>query len=159
MKKNLSASLEDYLEAIFNLGSVAGVAHSKDIAAALGVSKPSVTGALKLLKKRGLANYQPYNCVTLTGRGRMLGAAVAKRHDILKSFFTNVLGVDHDAAQKAACKAEHSLGPKVISRLLHFLEFVSSRGTAGYPLADEFRDFFNDRTKSELEKGRGRKDE
>ena len=41
----LSASLEDYLEAIFNLAGESNVARSKDIAKLLGVAKPSVTGA------------------------------------------------------------------------------------------------------------------
>ncbi len=42
-KNNLSASLEDYLEAIYNLTVQKEVARSKDIAGALGVAKPSVT--------------------------------------------------------------------------------------------------------------------
>ena len=63
---NLSASLEDYLEAILNLTSESNVARSKDIAKLLSVSRSSVTGALRVLKKKGLANYKPYDYVTLT---------------------------------------------------------------------------------------------
>jgi len=44
---NLSASLEDYLEAIFNLAGESNIARSKDIAKLLGVSRASVTGALR----------------------------------------------------------------------------------------------------------------
>ena len=53
-KVNLSASLEDYLEAIFNLARKTDVARSRDIAEKLDVSKSSVTGALRLLKKKAL---------------------------------------------------------------------------------------------------------
>ena len=56
---DLSASLEDYLEAIFNIASQSKIARSKDIAKMLGVSKSSVTGALRALKEKGLANYEP----------------------------------------------------------------------------------------------------
>ena len=66
----LSASLEDYLEAIYNLAAEFNVVRSKNIAELLGVSKSSVTGAMRVLKKRGLANYKPYDCITLTESGQ-----------------------------------------------------------------------------------------
>ena len=67
---NLSSSLEDYLEAIFNLLKESNIARSKDIAESLGVSRASVTGALRVLKEKGLANYKPYDYITLTETGR-----------------------------------------------------------------------------------------
>jgi len=142
---NLSASLEDYLEAIFNLAGESNVAHSKDIAKLLGVSRSSVTGALRVLKKKGLANYKPYDYVTLTESGRAAAAEVARKHNILKSFFINVLGVEADIAQQAACKAEHILGPEVIARLLCFIEFVTRENKNGYDLAGKFKEFCNNR--------------
>jgi len=142
---NLSASLEDYLEAIFNLAGESDSARSKDIAKLLGVSRPSVTGALRTLKKKGLANYKPYDFVTLTKAGRAAAAEVVRRHSILKSFFVNVLGIDAEVAQRTACEAEHVLGPKVIARLLCFIEFVTQSGENGCDLADEFRRFCKNR--------------
>jgi len=145
---HLSASLEDYLEAISNLAGESNVAHSKDIAESLGVSKSSVTGALRVLKKKGLANYKPYDFVTLTKAGRAAAAEIVRKHDILKSFFVNVLGVEIDIAQEAACKAEHTLGPEVIARLLCFIEFVTQSGENGRDLADEFQKFCKNRLKN-----------
>ena len=66
----LSASLEDYLEAIFHLSAQSKVARSKDIAELLEVSRSSVTGALKTLSEKGLVNYKPYGFITLTDIGR-----------------------------------------------------------------------------------------
>ncbi len=142
---DLSASLEDYLEAIYNLAGRSRVARSKDIADLLGVSRASVTGALRLLKKKGLANYEPYDFVTLTAEGRAAAAEIVHRHDILKSFFTSVLGVDPQTAHRAACKAEHTLGPKVIARLLSFIEFATKEHKNGYDLASRFRRFCDER--------------
>ena len=142
---NLSASLEDYLEAIFNLASQSNVAHSKDIAVLLNVSKASVTGALQVLKKKGLANYKPYGSVTLTRTGQTAASEVVRKHNILKSFFVNVLGIDVDIAQQAACKAEHALGPEVIARLLCFIEFVTQEDKNGYDLANKFKEFYKSR--------------
>lgn len=139
---NLSASLEDYLEAIFNLAGESNVARSKDIAKLIGVSKSSVTGALRVLKEKGLANYKPYDYVTLTKSGKVAAAKIVKKHNILKSFFINVLGVEPDIAQQAACKAEHTLEPEVIARLLSFIEFVAKNGEEGLNLADKFKKFY-----------------
>jgi len=143
---NLSASLEDYLEAIYNLAGKSKVARSKDIAKMLGVSKSSVTGALRILKKKGLANYRPYDFVTLTDAGQAAAAEIARKHDILKSFFIDLLGVNPDTAQRAACRAEHTLGPKVIARLLHFTEFVTKKNKNGYDLATKFKKYSKKKT-------------
>src|SRR5512140_564060 len=105
--ENLSESLEDYLEAIFNLTRQTAVARSKDIADGLGVARPSVTGALRQLAQKGLINYEPYGLVSLTKVGQSRAAGVAKKHDIIKSFFVDILGVDAESATDAACRAEH----------------------------------------------------
>jgi DtxR family Mn-dependent transcriptional regulator len=138
---NLSASLEDYLEAIFNLAGESDVARSKDIAKSLGVAKPSVTGALKILAKKGLVNYRPYGYVTLTDSGVAEAARVARKHSIIKSFFVNILGVDAEPAHEAACRAEHALGPAIVSRLLDFTDFITRTGANGYDVADKFKQF------------------
>ncbi len=140
-KAKLSASLEDYLEAIFNLAHESQGARSKDIAEALGVARSSVTGALRVLRERGLANYQPYGCVTLTEAGRAAAAEVVRKHDILTTFFFEVLGVDYDSAQRAACKAEHALGPEIIARLLSFSEYVTESQENGRDVVSDFGRF------------------
>jgi len=139
--QKLSASQEDYLEAIFNLASDSQGARSKDIAEALGVARSSVTGALQTLKEKGLANYRPYGCITLTRRGRAAAEGIVRKHNILKSFFVNVLGVDNEVAQPAACRAEHALGPEIIGRLLSFIEYVTASHKNGHDVIGEFRKF------------------
>ena len=151
---NLSASLEDYLEAIFNLSSESNIARSKDIAKLLDVSRASVTGALRVLKQKGLANYKPYDYVTLTETGLVTAAEIAKKHKILESFFIDVLGIEPNTAQQAACKAEHALGPGIIAKLLCFIEFVSQSSENGYDLADQFQKF----CKKQTSKSSGKRD-
>jgi len=135
-KQGLSASLEDYLEAILNVADEEGMARSKDIAATLGVARPSVTGALKLLVKKGLVNYKPYGYVTLTETGEAQAAKVAKKHDIIESFFMDILGVGHSVAHPAACRAEHLLSPAIVSRMGNFADFVKKQGRKGENVMD-----------------------
>lgn len=139
--RKLSASLEDYLEAIFHLEAGAPGARSKDIAQTLGVARSSVTGAVQLLREKGLANYEPYGCITLTHRGLALAQEVVRKHDILRSFFENVLGVEKEAAQQAACRAEHALGQEIIGRLVSFVDYVAVSGRRGRDVAGEFQLF------------------
>ena len=141
ISQKLSASLEDYLEAIFNIADQSNIARSKDIAEYLNVAKSSVTGALRILKKKGLVNYKPYDYVTLTDAGQTAAAKIVRKHNILKAFFVNVLGIDADMAQRAACKAEHQLGPEVIAKLLCFIEFATQEDKDGYHLINKFKKF------------------
>jgi len=138
-KKQLSASLEDYLEAIYNLSQGSKVARSKDIAQNLGVSRASVTSALKLLNSKELIDYQPYGFINLTEKGIQKAQSVVSRHIILETFFVNVLGVDKETAEHAACKAEHILGQTVISKLLDFTEFSTSYSKKGTDIIADFQ--------------------
>ena len=140
-KEKLSSSLEDYLETIFNLTAESDVARSKDIAEELGVSRSSVTGALRVLKRKGLANYEPYGYVTLTEDGKVTAENIARKHEILKSFFVDVLGISTDVGQEAACRAEHSLGSEVIDRLLSFIQFITGVEDNGDDLRGAFSRF------------------
>jgi len=143
--QKLSASLEDYLEAIFNLADDAGGARSRDIAQTLGVARSSVAGVLRLLRERGLANHEPYGAVRLTRRGQDIAREVVRKHDILTSFFVDVLGVEREAGQRAACQAEHALGPEIIGRLVNFIDYVAASGRNGCDVVEEFRLFLGKR--------------
>jgi DtxR family transcriptional regulator, Mn-dependent transcriptional regulator len=148
---NLSASLEDYLEAIYNLTRQSEVARSKDIADGLGVARPSVTGALRMLAQKGLVNYEPYGFVYLTKIGQAKAAAVARKHDIIKSFFADVLGVDEESAAETACRAEHTLGKNIVARLLSFVEFVTRQQNDGHDLVADFHKFHTQKVANRLE--------
>ena len=62
---DLSANVEDYLEAILIHIKRKGYAQTKDIATQLNIKRGSVSGMLKKLKERGLVNYERYSRVRL----------------------------------------------------------------------------------------------
>jgi DtxR family Mn-dependent transcriptional regulator len=123
-KRTLSESQEDYLEAIFHIVAEKHAARVKDIAERLGVNPASVTGALGVLSGKGLVNYAPYEAITLTPQGKKVSRDVVRRHEVLHSFFLNILSVDHDIADRAACSMEHALSREILERLTQFLDFV-----------------------------------
>lgn len=117
---NITAALEDYLEAIFNLCRFDSAARSRDIAETLNVHKSTVTAALKSLGQLNLINYAPYEAVTLTDAGRKVAEDVARRHAALKHFFIHVLRVDNSMAESAACGMEHSVPREIVDKLVAF---------------------------------------
>jgi DtxR family Mn-dependent transcriptional regulator len=115
----LTASLEDYLEAIKELidADAHGHAHTSEIARRLGVKMPSVTNALGVLCKNGYIHYDASYPVTLTKRGAQAAARVMRRHAVLKSFLTDILLLEEEAASATACRVEHVIDDQLIDRL------------------------------------------
>ena len=130
MKPNLSASLEDYLEAIAQLTAVNGHAHTKEIAEQLKVKMPSVTGALRQLEKMGYIVYNAHYPVILTEEGERIAKEVMRRHGILKSFFTDLLGLTPEKASATACHLEHVVDSDTIERFIIFSEAIENRTDA-----------------------------
>jgi DtxR family Mn-dependent transcriptional regulator len=122
----LSASLEDYLEAIFHIASDRQAVKPRDIARRLKVSYASVTGALRSLAEKKLVNYAPYDLVTLTPTGEETARDVVRRHEVLHDFLVDVLAVEDEEAGAAACRMEHSIPRTVMDRLIRFVEFVQT---------------------------------
>ncbi|MEN6321108.1 MAG: DtxR family transcriptional regulator [Syntrophaceae bacterium] len=122
--ETLTASLEDYLEAIFHIAAQKHVARPKDIAGKLKVSYASVTGALRALAEKELINYTPYDAITLTSTGIKAAKDVIRRHEVLRDFFIKVLAVNEADADTAACRMEHSIPKVILERFIQFAEFV-----------------------------------
>ncbi len=77
-----------------------------DIAARLGVAKPTVNKMLKRLQHEGLASQRPYRAVFLTDAGRDLAAGSRRRHQIVEAFLVSI-GVSPDTARVDAEGMEH----------------------------------------------------
>lgn len=120
----LSASLEDYLEAIFRIVQEKQAARAKDISKRLKVGRSSVTGALHALAERELINYAPYDVITLTDKGEAIATDVVRRHEVLQDFFVKVLAVAETDADETACKMEHAISDTILERFVEFVEFV-----------------------------------
>ena len=134
----LSASQEDYMEAIFHIIAGKKVARARDIAAQLRVSRASVTEALKMLAKKSLIHYAPYEVITMTEKGRLAAQDVVRRHEALKDFFIKVLAVDETEADLAACRVEHAAPPEIIRRLAALMDFLENNGPASQKILRDF---------------------
>ncbi len=134
VRSDLSASQEDYLEAIYHVIEDKLVARSKDLVQRLGVNSSSVTQALKILSEKQLINYEPYGVVTLTPDGESRALDVIRRHKALRDFFVRILHVDETVAEDAACRMEHDMPRIILDRLVGFIDYTDRcpRGAADW---------------------------
>jgi DtxR family Mn-dependent transcriptional regulator len=112
----MTQSLEDYLEMVSFL-SDEGAVRVTDIAARLGVSKPSVLTALRTLEGQGLLEHERYRTVTLTQKGNLQAADIRERHTFLTIFLQEIVGVSPAVAEKDACKMEHLLSEETLKKM------------------------------------------
>lgn len=113
---------QEYVEAIHSLQKKHKVARVKDIAALRGVTMSSVSIAINLLKDKNLIKHEQYGLVELTEQGEELGCLLDQRHQAIKIFLKNVLGVDEKIAEKDACNLEHIVSSETIEKLMKFLK-------------------------------------
>ena len=116
-QRKLTPANEDYLEAIYELGGARGSVRSIDLATKLEVSKASVSGALKNLKRADFVEQPFYGDITLTKKGIEYAAGILERHHVLYHFLLDVLGVEPAIAADEACKMEHAISDDTLERL------------------------------------------
>jgi DtxR family Mn-dependent transcriptional regulator len=76
----------------------------------------------------GFLKHEKYGPVELTDRGKKRAKEIRRRHRLIKSFLTEVLGVPLETAERDACLMEHAVSADTINRLLLFLESQINRG-------------------------------
>lgn len=118
----LSPSLQDYLEVILELSTKDEAVRITDIANRLDITKASVNQAITSLRQKEMVSHQSYGPVILTTQGREEGGKIRYRHEVLRGFLFNILGVDSQLAEQDACLMEHSISPQTLERLVEFME-------------------------------------
>jgi DtxR family Mn-dependent transcriptional regulator len=117
MTAPLSTAVQDYLKAIHALGGADRLVSPNEIAAALEVRAPSVTGMLKRLAKDGYIQYEPGTGARLAGRGLAEARRVVRRHRLVELFLTRVLGLDWSEVDAEAEALEHAISPRLEAAL------------------------------------------
>lgn len=117
----LTQALEMYVKTIYELEERYGAAASSDIAEKLAVKAPSVTSALQKLDSLGMAEYQRYQHVNLTQKGRQIAEMLDRRNRTIRDFLV-FIGVDEEIAMSDACEIEHIVHKVTIDKLAQFLK-------------------------------------
>jgi len=123
----LTEPVEDYLKAIYALETRFGAAATSEVAQALDVAPASVTGMIRRLATQGFLDHVPYRGVQLTALGRRAALRTIRRHRILETYLTRVLGYPWDRVHDEAERLEHAASDDLIERMAAAL---------GHPTAD-----------------------
>src|SRR5580700_9184595 len=116
-----SSTVENYLKAIYQGQSALSrdeyLVSMGSVAAALGVTPGTATTMVKALAESGLAEYEPYSGVRLTGAGEKLAGLVLRRHRLVELFLVQVMGMSWAGVHVEAEQLEHVVSERLIQRI------------------------------------------
>ncbi len=116
----IQQSAEDYLESMLILQEEYGYTRSIDISRRLGVTKPSVSIAVKRLRENGYVDIGEHGMITLTDAGLEIAKRTYERHKALTAFLEK-LGVSGEQAEEDACKIEHVISNETYAAVCGFM--------------------------------------
>jgi len=114
---DLTAPVEDYLKAIYELERAGEPAATTDLAVQLGLTPASVTGMVRRLAEQGLRTHERYRGVRLTAKGRLGALRTLRRHRIIESYLVHALGYGWDEVHVEAERLEHAATDALIDRM------------------------------------------
>ena len=127
----IQQSAEDYLEAMLILQEEHGYIRSIDIAKHLGVTKPSVSYAVKRLRESGYINMEANGPITLAPAGYKIAKRIYERHKALTAFLEK-LGVSKEQSEEGAWKIEHVISHETYVGICDFLNDGSDEAIGSY---------------------------
>jgi DtxR family Mn-dependent transcriptional regulator len=87
----------------------------------LGVSRPTVTVALRRMTRDRLVRMNRRKEIELTARGMRKAESIVRRHRIMERWLTDALGLDWVTADEEAARLEHAVSDVVEQRLYEAL--------------------------------------
>ncbi|MDR1638723.1 MAG: metal-dependent transcriptional regulator [Clostridiales bacterium] len=117
----LTFTMENYLEAVYELSDDGIGARLTDIAARMSVNKSTASTAMATLAERGLIEDGRYRRIILTEAGKSMASGVAEKHKTIRWFFTEVLDLDDETADTDACAIEHVISDRSIHAMRDYL--------------------------------------
>jgi DtxR family Mn-dependent transcriptional regulator len=120
-RNKLSPSKENYLKAIYKLSETTQSVRSIDLAAYLGVSKPSVNNAVTILQEEGLVIKPLRGEIHLTDEGYNQGKIIIFKFQLIKQFLITCCNVNERIASEDACKMEHLISDETTFALKNIL--------------------------------------
>lgn len=114
----LSATVEEYLETIYNMSMEGEVVIGARLADKFHVAPPSVTEMLKRLVRDGYVEMDNKRHITLTETGNQAAEAVLRRHRLTERFLVDMLGMQWHQVHEEACRLEHFISGAVEARVI-----------------------------------------
>lgn len=117
--------VEDYMRVIYQLRQK-DIVRGAYIARELGVTKPTVSVALREMEAAGYLTISSNRTIELTEKGNNIARYVIERNAVIYGLLTDI-GVDKATAEEDAGKIEHGISDKTLNALTdlrHYLTFI-----------------------------------
>ncbi len=121
-----TASVQDYLAAIYDLAGSGRPVIGARLAKHIRISPPAVAEAIQRLTRGGYVKVGRGKALTLTPKGREIAEVMARRHRLLERWLTDTLGLNWSDAHEEAHRLEHALSPRVEEKLAEMLGMPST---------------------------------
>jgi DtxR family transcriptional regulator, Mn-dependent transcriptional regulator len=122
MKKSLSLTEENYIKAIFQIGTTPESNVSTNALADNLQTKPAtVSDMIKKLSHKKLIFYEKYKGVTLSASGSKEALKIIRKHRLWEVFLVNHLNFKWDQVHEIAEQLEHIKSSELVNRLDDFL--------------------------------------
>jgi DtxR family Mn-dependent transcriptional regulator len=119
----LSAKMEDYLKAIYELSELEGdPVSTSSIAEYLDVTPPTATSMMETLAERELVEREKYKGVTLTPEGETVALEVLRHHRLLETYLSEHLDYDWTQVHDEADRLEHHISEEFEERVADLLD-------------------------------------
>ena len=119
----LSAKMEDYLKAIYELQRESEEPVSTShIAELLEVTPPTATSMMEKLEEREFVEREKYKGVRLTPQGETVALEVVRHHRLLETYLTEELGYDWAEVHDEADRLEHHISEEFERRVAAALD-------------------------------------
>jgi len=119
----LSAKMEDYLKAIYELQRESeGPVSTSHIAELLEVTPPTATSMMEKLEDREFVEREKYKGVRLTPQGETVALEVVRHHRLLETYLTEELGYDWADVHDEADRLEHHISEEFERRVAEVLD-------------------------------------
>lgn len=124
LNKNLTASMEDYIEMIYRMSLIDTYIRSQELASELNVSPPSTSKMIQKLAKLGYLKYQKYGIIILEDKGKKLGKKLLERHKTIEELL-KIIGIPEKNILIETEKIEHTLSSNSICYIKKYIENVN----------------------------------
>jgi DtxR family Mn-dependent transcriptional regulator len=116
-----TATVEDYLQEIYNLQAEGKTAIAARLAERIGVSLPTAWATLQRMQRDGLAEVRDRHDIHLTKQGKEAAESIKRRHYLAERLLVDILGLDWADAHEEAHRIEHAVSPRVEERIMALL--------------------------------------
>jgi DtxR family Mn-dependent transcriptional regulator len=116
-----TATVEDYLQEIYDLLGDGRSVIAARLAERIGVSGPTAWATLQRMQRDGLVELGEKHEVHLTTQGTEAAESIKRRHFLAERLLVDILGLDWADSHEEAHRIEHAVSPLVEERIMALL--------------------------------------